>query len=252
MPPRTQFGRGTSSLGELKLHAAGDTKIGTHRFTIMDHCILVTAFEPNDDGLNASQVVLESLGRNPTPSLRSVKARLEWMTLPGDTNALEGALYRKIADCRPDVCLLVGQAPGRSKVTFERVATNLRDFMVPDGRGNVESGTTIIHNGPAAYFSNVDVSDISRLLRESGIPSAPSNHAGNHLCNQALYLALHYAKTKSPHAMAAVFMHIPLLPEQVERRSAEQPTMQLSTLRDAVATAMLALDKLIDEEVTLP
>ncbi len=210
----------------------------------MEHCILVTAFEPNDDGINASQVVVESLAKDPTPSLRLVNRRLTWMTLPGDTNALQETLYRKIDECAPDACLLVGQAPGRSKVTFERIATNFRDFTVPDRAGNLESGTAIIAGGPAAYFSNVDVSHISRALREHGVPSAPSNYAGNHLCNQALYLALHYANTKAARQMAAVFMHIPLLPEQVEARWVDQPTMQLSILRDAVATAILAIDKL--------
>jgi len=209
----------------------------------MEDCILITAFEPNDDGINASQVVVESLASHLSSPLHSVKCKLTWMTLPGDTNALQDALYRKITECEPDACLLVGQAAGRSKVTFERIATNLRDFMVPDRAGNLESASPIIHNGPAAYFSNVDVSSISCALRERGIPCAPSNYAGNHLCNQALYLTLHYANTKSQQ-MGAVFMHVPLLPEQVEARWIDQPTMQLSTLRDAVTTAILAIERL--------
>lgn len=113
--------------------------------------ILTTALEPNDNGLNASQVVVESLVSNAPAPLESLGNRLRYAILPGNTHTLTDALVTLIDEHRPDFCVLVGQAPGRSKITFERFATNLRDFMVPD-RGNLDvhdyrSGTFVGFSG---------------------------------------------------------------------------------------------------------
>ncbi len=195
--------------------------------------ILVTGFEPNDDGLNASQVVVESLISDVPPALESLSDCLRFAILPGNTNTLTETIVALIDDHQPSVCLLVGQAPGRSKVTFERVATNLRDFMVADSAGNVETGSRIFAEAPAAYFSTLDALQLAKLMESAGIPAAPSNHAGNHLCNQALFVALHYAVTRDV-PVKSVFMHIPLLPSQVDDRWVNHPTMPFAILRNAV------------------
>jgi len=115
--------------------------------------ILTTAFEPNDNGLNASQVVVESLVSNPPALLESLGNRLRYAILPGNTHTLTDVLVTLIDEHQPDFCVLVGQAPGRSKITFERVATNLRDFMVPDRAGNLETGSHIFADAPAGYLA---------------------------------------------------------------------------------------------------
>ncbi len=195
--------------------------------------ILVTGFEPNDDGLNASQIIVESLVSDVPAALKPLADRLRYSILPGNTHTLTDALVMLIEEHQPEFCLLVGQAPGRSKITFERVATNLRDFMVPDRAGNSEAGSRILADAPAAYFSTIDVLKLEQILAHAGIPAAPSNHAGNHLCNQALFVALHHAAMARRH-MRAVFMHIPLLPVQVSGRWIDHPTMPFAILRDAL------------------
>lgn len=207
----------------------------------MQRHILVTGFESNDGEMNASEVVVRSLERHSPPSVVASDCQFTWMILPGDTDRLKDVLYGKLAELAPAACLLLGQAPGRAKVTLERIGTNLRDFMVPDRQGNLECGSAIIEGAPAAYFGNFEITHVLRALHHCNVPCAPSNHAGNHLCNQALYLTLHYAHTKSRIPMAAIFMHIPLLPEQVQGRWVDQPTMPFSILREAVAAAALAI-----------
>jgi pyroglutamyl-peptidase len=160
--------------------------------------LLLTGFEPNDDGVNASQIVVESVATDLPQSCTSYGDRMRCAILPGDTNRLASTLCGLIDEHEADVCLLVGQAPGRTRVTFERLATNLRDFMVPDRAGNLEAGTVILPTAPAAYFSTLDALGLAQGLITAGIPAAPSNHAGNHLCNQSLYVALHYAATARP------------------------------------------------------
>lgn len=139
--------------------------------------ILVTGFEPNDDGLNASQVVVESLVSDAPAALESLGDRLRYSILPGNTHILTDTLVALIEEQQPDFCFLVGQAPGRSKITFERVATNLRDFMVADRAGNTESGSSILADAPDAYFSTIDASQLAQNLDSAGIPASPSNHA---------------------------------------------------------------------------
>jgi len=202
--------------------------------------ILVTGFEPNDDGLNASQAVVESLIGDVPVALRPLGDHLHLAILPGNTHTVSVSLIALIEEHQPNFCVLVGQAPGRSKVTFERVATNLRDFMVADRAGNVEIGSRIFAEAPAAYFSTLDALQLAKLLESAGIPAAPSNHAGNHLCNQALFVALHYAATRDV-PVKSVFMHIPLLPSQVDDRWVNHPTMTLPILRDAVTRTICYL-----------
>jgi len=206
--------------------------------------ILVTGFEPNDDGLNASQVSVESLINDAPTSLNTLSEHLRFAILPGNTNALTETLLAVIEEHQPRFCLLVGQAPGRSKITFERVATNLRDFKVADRAGNLETGSRILLEAPAAYFTTVDALQLANLLEGAGIPAAPSNHAGNHLCNQALFVALHYAATRTD-LMQPIFMHIPLLPSQVQGRWADHPTMPLAMVRNGLARTICRLGSLV-------
>jgi pyroglutamyl-peptidase len=199
--------------------------------------VLVSGFEPNDAGVNASELLVRSLVADLPLNLAPIRDRLRFAILPGDTNALTKAIEGLLEEHQPDVWLLTGQAPGRGRVTFERIATNFRDFMVPDRAGNFETGSPILATAPAAYFSTLgEASHLADLLQREGVPAAPSNHAGNHLCNQALFTVLHLATSAGTRAG---FMHVPLLPEQVVGRWVEHPSMTLEAMRQAVACTLL-------------
>lgn len=185
----------------------------------MTHRILITGFGPYGDGSNASHRLLDAL-RQSADLERQVGAELRFAELPVDTDAVEGILDALIADAEPTCCVFFGQAPGRNRVTPERIATNLRDFSVPDARGRQPRGEPVVPGGPAAYRATLPRLDrIVAELNEQGIPAALSNHGGNHLCNQTLYLALHMAARRGLD-MRAGFVHIPVTPEQV---IAEEP-----------------------------
>ncbi len=135
--------------------------------------ILVTGFEPNDDGLNASQAVVESLIGDVPVALRPFGDHLHLAVLPGNTHTVSVSLIELIEEHQPNFCVLVGQAPGRSKVTFERVATNLRDFMVADRAGNIETGSHIFAEAPAAYFSTLDALELANSWRAPASQQPP-------------------------------------------------------------------------------
>lgn len=112
---------------------------------------------------------------------------------------------------RPDVILCIGQAGGRSAVTPERIAVNIRDARIPDNEGNQPVGEFVAAEGPAAYFTTVPVAAMAEAICAAGLPGQVSNSAGAFVCNDTLYSLLHhYAGTETK----VGFIHVPYLPEQ--------------------------------------
>lgn len=120
-------------------------------------------------------------------------------------------ILEKAAEFRPDVILCVGQAGGRSAVTPERIAVNIRDAKIPDNAGNRPVGGWVVPDGPAAYFATVPVLEMAQAIRDARIPGAVSNSAGAFVCNDTLFLLLHhYAGTD----VKVGFVHVPWMPGQ--------------------------------------
>lgn len=205
--------------------------------------VLITGFEANDPQYrNASAVLLEMLTGQLTDlgcACGGIEVRAKLM--PGDTTALAGSLEAALDEQpNPTHLLLLGQAPGRNKVTLERYATNLRDFGTSDRHGNLPCDVPVIDGGPAAYRSTwPEQTRLIEALNSFGIPAAMSNDAGNHLCNQLLYLALHAGAERS-RTYVATFVHIPVLPQQVideeplTMRHPNCPYLPLPMLMEAV------------------
>lgn len=203
--------------------------------------ILVTGFEPNDDGLNASKILVESLRDDPPEILSRLRELIHYAVMPPSSNQLQAVTLEHIARHKPAYCIFTGQAPGRNKITFERLATNLKDFGSPDGEGIQPRGDFIETDGAAAYWSNLPNQEaLIERLNESGIPTAFSNHGGNHLCNQILYHALHHAHREGMNLKCG-FMHIPPLPIQAQKQWLGTPFIPLSMAREAVALVIKGL-----------
>ena len=127
----------------------------------------------------------------------------------------------KASQIHPDVILCIGQAGGRSAVTPERIAVNIRDAKITDNEGNQPQGEFCVPDGPAAYFSTVPVMEMAQAIRDAGIPGTVSNSAGAFVCNDTLYCLLHrYAGTE----VKVGFIHVPYAPEQGEPSLAVEHT----------------------------
>jgi pyroglutamyl-peptidase len=212
--------------------------------------ILVTGFEPIDDGLNASKVLVESLRDDPPEALQVIRDFVHFAVMPPSTRRLKSAILEQISRYEPTYCIFTGQAPGRNKITLERLATNLKDFGSPDGEDNQPQGDFIEADGIAAYWSNLPNQEvIIECLNKSGIPAAFSNHGGNHLCNQILYLGLHYAHTVGTN-MKCGFMHIPPLPIQAQKQWPGAPFIPLGMARDALALVLAELAGMLHGNTT--
>jgi pyroglutamyl-peptidase len=214
--------------------------------------ILVTGFEPNDDGLNASKILVESFRDQLPPSLSAVAHLLRYELMPASSDKLHAAALGAIQRHRADICLFVGQAPGRNKLTFERFATNLKDFNSPDGEGSQPRGEMIEASGPAAYRSNLPGQELLvERLNACEIPSAFSNHGGNHLCNQLLYHGLHYGAGAEGMPLCG-FLHIPPLPVQALKQWPGTPFLPLGMAREALAMILIELVRYLPEDTLRP
>ncbi|WP_414620911.1 hypothetical protein [Calothrix sp. CCY 0018] len=74
--------------------------------------------------------------------------------MPGKTNTLGDTVNETLKTLLPDLCIGIGQARGYNKITFERMAKNLRYFVTLDKAGNAPKGTLIIKDAPAAYWNS--------------------------------------------------------------------------------------------------
>ena len=134
---------------------------------------------------------------------------------------------------RPDIVLCIGQAGGRTAVTPELVAINLRHASQPDNRGNQPQDEPILAGGETAYFSTLPVRKLAAAIQAVGVPSQVSYSAGAYVCNDLLYTLL----SRFDGSQTQVgFIHIPYCSEQNK-----QPSIPLC---DAVKALTVAIENL--------
>ena len=197
--------------------------------------VLITGFEPNDNDLNASEIVVLSLRDNLPQILKRHNQSITFKILPGDTNRLGQIIEQTLTAVQPDLCIGIGQARGYNRLALERMAKNLRYFVTLDRAGNAPKGGPIIQDAPIAYWhSLLDQDSLLPMLESHNIPARISNDCGTHLCNQTFYHCLHWRERYRP-AMTVGFVHIPALPEQVIQHWSESPFMPLEMTRQALS-----------------
>lgn len=191
----------------------------------------MTGFEPfagADDNPSARLVERLCAGSSAPASPRAA-------VLPVSASRMPPVLAELLETLRPDVVLGLGEARGCATVRVERVAVNLLDFRLADNDGLEPRDTPVIPGGPSAYFTTLPATELVNAIRAAAVPCETSLSAGSYLCNQMLYLALHWA-ARSARRPRVGFLHVPSLPTQ--NTSADLPTMGLGTLERAVRAAL--------------
>ncbi len=192
--------------------------------------LLITGFEPfNGENTNSSW---EAVWLLPHKISDYEIFKLQLPTAFG--KAAETALCFA-ENIRPDSIICVGQAAGRSSVTPELVAINLRYASIPDNSGAKPEDVPVIPGGPCAYFSTLPVRNMAKAIIDAGIPSSVSYSAGTYVCNDLLYSVLHHYKNTE---VKATFIHVPLIPEQVKNN---QPSLPLLDIVNALNAAIKAI-----------
>lgn len=171
--------------------------------------VLVTGFEPfGGASLNSSQLVVEWLEAKTLVGLHFAVLPVEYEESVKEASAL-------IDSIDPEIIISLGQAEGREKVSFERVAINLDDAGIADNGGLLRRDRAIVEGGEAAHMASLPVRKIVDRLLTDGHPVAESLSAGAFVCNHLFYSLLAELKeTRSDRWMG--FVHLPLMTEQGE------------------------------------
>ncbi len=142
--------------------------------------ILITAFEPfGGKARNASAEALRLLPE------QIGEYGIRKMLLPVEFGRAAEQVLRQEADA----VFLLGEAGGRSVVTPEIRAKNVRDARIPDNAGRQPAGEEILPGGPAEYRTPVAVRRITARMREEGYAAEVSEDAGAFVCNDTYYSA---------------------------------------------------------------
>ncbi len=143
-------------------------------------------------------------------------------------------VIEKAEETNADAVICVGQAGGRTGVTPEMVAVNLRFASIPDNEGNQPKDVPIIEGGENAYFSTLPVRKMTAAVSEAEITSSVSYSAGTYVCNDLIYSVLHRFKNTGT---KACFIHVPFIPEQTK----DKPSTELETIAKALEIAIKAI-----------
>ncbi len=139
---------------------------------------LCTCFEPFGPWQqNASQLVVERLGRRTRPAVR-------FQQYPVDYGAARALLLADLAD--PYVHIVhLGQAATCQEIQLEALAVNLAGDVGESHR----QFRRLVTDGPAAYATAMPIDRWLARLQQSGVPARISYHAGTYLCNAVYYLS---------------------------------------------------------------
>ena len=189
--------------------------------------LLITGFDPFG-------------GQNVNPAWEAVKLlpdtigeyELCKLNIPTVFSLAARMVLENAAEVQPQVILCVGQAGGRSAVTPERIAINVRTARIPDNQGYQPQEEPVVPGGPDGIFATVPVTAMTRAISDAGLPAAVSNTAGTFVCNDVLYTLLHHFDGT---AVRAGFIHVPYLLSQ------GTPNMELADIVKALTAAIEAL-----------
>lgn len=193
--------------------------------------LLITGFEPfGGEAVNPS---LEAMKRLPDTVGGAAVVKC---ALPTEFGRASEVLTAAVKEHCPDAVICLGQAGGRSAVTVERVAINLRDASIPDNAGRQPVEEPIVPGGETAWFSTLPVRTMAERIRAAGLPAFVSNTAGTFVCNEVLYTLLRLGKTEYP-ALRGCFIHVPYTMEQTAGKPNGTPGMSMEDITRAVLLA---------------
>jgi len=189
--------------------------------------LLITGFDPfNGNTLNPAWMAAEAL---PEQIGDYIIKKLQVPTIYGDAAA---KAIQAAEEFDPYVIICLGLAAGRTAITPERVAINIRDASIADNAGVICTDVPIVPNGPAAYFATLPVKEMITAINETGVAASISNTAGTFVCNDIMYSLLHHFKDSGKQIG---FIHLPKIPEMGE------PSMKLSDMVKGLCAAIEAL-----------
>ena len=179
--------------------------------------ILITAFEAfGDDSINPTERLLTDIGKEEITG-----AEIHTLLLPVVFDECADKLLEAVRALRPDAVICCGLASGRTSITPEQIAINLKEVpkesSVADNNGSRPYDERINLGGPDGLFSLLPVRNMVDCMKEQGIPAAISYSAGTFICNNTMYALLNYIRIHQL-PMVGGFVHFPASEEMAVAR----------------------------------
>ena len=185
--------------------------------------ILITAFDPfGGREYNPTERLLDLL---PDEGIKK-------LLLPTSYSCAPELLRAAVKELSPAAVVCTGLASGRSAISLEFAALNIKDADVPDNDGERASGQSVIPDAPNALFTGLDLGPLARIIRDSGVPCRVSYHAGTFVCNCVYYHLLSLG-------VPGVFIHIP-----DDETSAPSPGAHQLPLEDSAKAVLIFVEEL--------
>ena len=166
-----------------------------------ENTILVTGFDPF--GGETINPAWEAVSRLPD---EIGACRVEKLCVPTVFGEAGRVALERAARVRPKAVLCVGQAGGRSAVTPEMVAINLRHARIADNAGAMPQDEPVVAGGENALFSTLPVRAMAQAINAAGIPAEVSYSAGTYVCNDTMYAVVEHLRDTG---IPAGFIHVP-------------------------------------------
>ncbi|MFK0522719.1 pyroglutamyl-peptidase I [Paenibacillus illinoisensis] len=193
--------------------------------------ILISGFEPfGGDAVNPTGELMEALTQEVVEG-----AELKTVLLPVHFDECADLLIAEMEAYGPDVVIACGLAKGRTAVTPERIAVNVKDIppgSYADNQGQRPVDEPITEGSPDGLFSTLPIRTMVNHMTAAGIPAAVSNTAGTYICNNTMYRVLDYIRLQHL-PIRAGFVHFPASTE-MSLLQPSVPSLPISAMLDAL------------------
>ncbi|WP_408894220.1 pyroglutamyl-peptidase I [Paenibacillus taichungensis] len=193
--------------------------------------ILISGFEPfGGDAVNPTGELMEAFAQEVMEG-----AELKTVLLPVHFDECADLLIAEMESWRPDVVIACGLAKGRTAITVERIAVNVKDTppnSYADNQGQQPVDELIVEGSPDGLFSTLPIRAMVNNLGAAGIPAAVSNTAGTYICNNTMYRVLDHIRLKQL-PIRAGFVHFPASTEMALLQPSV-PSLPIPVMLDAL------------------
>ena len=193
--------------------------------------ILISGFEPfGGDTVNPTGALMEALANEVVEG-----AELKTVLLPVHFDECADLLIAEMEAYRPEVVIACGLAKGRTCITPERIAVNVKDIppgSYADNQGQRPVDEPIVDGSPDGLFSTLPIRAMVNNMSAAGIPAAVSNTAGTYICNNTMYRLLDHIRVGQL-PIRAGFVHFPASTEMAVLQPSV-PSLPIPVMLDAL------------------
>ncbi|WP_405131534.1 pyroglutamyl-peptidase I [Paenibacillus sp. FSL H8-0317] len=193
--------------------------------------ILISGFEPfGGDAVNPTGALMDALANEVIEG-----AELKTVLLPVRFDECADLLIAEMEAYRPDVVIACGLAKGRTSITPERIAVNVKDIppgSYADNQGQRPVDEPIVDGSPDGLFSTLPIRAMVDDMSAAGIPAAVSNTAGTYICNNTMYRVLDHIRIGQL-PIRTGFVHFPASTEMAVLQPSV-PSLPIPMMLDAL------------------